>query len=175
VEVGQIQPIEVREAELPARSLEGDGEGDRLTDRQTHDADSLAAELRLLRPRDLVPVAVGAELDELLLVEHVDEPARPRVVDPDAVSIERLAADVLAHEPPELLAAELAARVSRPDQVLDLGGDRVEGLDAIVADELFDPPAIAGVARTQALGAPGPRRVGAVMHRAHAGPPRSGG
>jgi hypothetical protein len=82
VEVGQLQVVEVGEAQLGADALEGEDVGDAVADAEPHHPDLLAAEAVLLGRGDLVAVAVEAQGPERAGAEEAHEGPSPRVVDP---------------------------------------------------------------------------------------------
>nr|WP_276602898.1 hypothetical protein [Nannocystis pusilla] len=130
VEVGQVEAVEVGQADLADAALERHRRRHRLTDRQADHADSLLGQAGLLFGRQLVLVAVGPQLDELGLVEQVHQTRGPRVVDPHAVLVRRRLAEVHLHPLARREVADPLARVARADQVDQLLLDGVVDLEA---------------------------------------------
>ncbi len=84
VEVRQLQLVEIRQPQLRAHPLGGEGVGDGVADAEAHDADPKRAELLLLLDRDEVPVAVQSHPAKRPRAEDADHCPPPRVVDPAA-------------------------------------------------------------------------------------------
>ena len=60
-----------------------------------------------------------------------------------------------AHLSRQLVAAELSSRVPRADQVLELGRQRVEHQDVLLAEQLLQARLVVGAGGSQQDGTPG--------------------
>jgi hypothetical protein len=82
VEVGQLESIEVGQAQHAAAALHREGVRDGMPDAQPGDPYPEAAESGLFRRGDETSVAVEAERPKTARPQHADDGSAPRVVDP---------------------------------------------------------------------------------------------
>src|SRR6185437_8528082 len=81
VQVGELDVVEVGQAELTAEPTESEGGGDRVAGAQPDDADAQAPQGGLFGRGDPVPVPVEAEQGKGLGAGHAHHRLAPRVID----------------------------------------------------------------------------------------------
>ena len=125
VHVREVQAVVVGEPQHPERPLERERERDRVAHGQARDANLDRGQPVRLGARDLVPVAVEAELAELSGRQDVDEAAGPRVMDPAAPSIQGGARQEVRRPGVQFVSGQVDRRRARIHEIAELDCERV--------------------------------------------------
>ena len=129
IEIGKIEGVEICQTDCTRAAFDGQSQGDGLADRQADDANALRSQYVAFRRRDLVKVAIGAQLDELGLVEQMHQAERPRVVGPNPILGGRPATDQPRRVRRQFGTGQFALRVANPRELLQLCLQGVEQHD----------------------------------------------
>jgi hypothetical protein len=138
VEVREAEAIVVSDLVRAADPLEREGDRRHVPHREPDHADARTGEPELLVAGELVAVAVGAHLAQLVARKDVNEAGRPGVPDPRPIGLGLAIAEVSTHASIELFPRPRAGRIAQRHQLPQLFFDRVvRPADVSVRDQLF--------------------------------------